>query len=414
MGDLFRREAVEQHQSRRFGSSLSITPLSFKLFAAFVLLLVAAIGSFLYWGSYDNKQTVSGYILPSLGVVTVHAPQRGTIMERYVELGDHVSKGQKLYRIASRRSTMKTQNVNAVLLKKYNAQLQNIQAHIKSSKRLKTAKVAQLEAQKYNLGIERKRVAERLKTEYAILTLTRNNVSRYQKLARTGMVSKSDLQKVQQKMLTQQTAVGQIKKTQIVLRSQIEQIPAEISQIKSGTASKISELKNQVAQIERQRLQLSVAEEVIVRAPTDGVVSSVIMRVGQNVTLQSPLASILPTGSVFEARLLVPTRAIGFVQAGEPVRLRYNAFPYQQFGLYRGKVSKVSRSIVVPGELRLPVQVKKPYYLVTASLAKPYVRAYGKKLPLTAGMTLSADIVLHRERLYEWVLRPIESLRGRW
>ncbi|MGH8161896.1 MAG: hypothetical protein ACRESR_07115, partial [Gammaproteobacteria bacterium] len=72
----------------------------------------------------------------------------------------------------------------------------------------------------------------------------------------------------------------------------------------------------------------------------------------------------------------------------------------------------VSRSVIRPGELSLPVNLSAPYYLVTASLAKPYVHAYGQRLPLTAGMALSADIVLNRERLYDWVLRPLASLRG--
>jgi membrane fusion protein len=131
------------------------------------------------------------------------------------------------------------------------------------------------------------------------------------------------------------------------------------------------------------------------------------------VTAQTPLASILPHGSFLQARLLVPTAAIGFVHAGEPVRLRYSAFPYEQFGLYHGTVRQVSRSIITSGELDLPVSPRSPYYLITASLAKPYVHAYGRRLPLTSGMTLSADIVLDREPLYEWVLRPIESLRGK-
>jgi len=351
--------------------------------------------------------------LPSLGVVTVHAPQRGTIVARYVQLGDHVRKGQKLYQLELMRSTLKTANVNSALLQQYGAQLQSIQSQIKIARYLKTSKVAQLQARQRDLSAEKKALAGQLRTQSAILALAQDNLSRYKSLSRTGMVSPSDLQKIQQKMLTQKATVQQIKKTRIELRTQLDQIPTEISQAKSAAANKVAELQNQATQIEQQRLQLQAAQNVVVRAPADGVVSSLIARVGQNVTAQSPLVSILPKGSVLQARLLVPTRAIGFVHAGEPVRLRYSAFPYQQFGLYSGTVRKVSRSIVVPGELHLPVQLKKPYYLVTASLAEPYVRAYGKRLPLTAGMTLSADIVLNRERLYEWILRPIESLRGR-
>jgi membrane fusion protein len=413
MKGLFRKEALKQHTSPRFGSGLALPPLSFKVFTVFVCLIVVAVGSLLYWGNYADKKTVVGYILPSSGVINVRAPQRGTIVSSYVQLGDHVHKGQKLYRLKLLRSTLNTTNVNSALLNHYDDRLKSVRAQIKIAKRLKAAKIAQLERQQSDLKAERKQLDDQLHTANAISALVQDNLSRYKRLAKKGMVSKSGLQEVQRKVLTQKATVQQIEKTRLELRTRLDQIPAEISQVKADTARKVAELKSQVAQIEQQRLQLQVAQGVVVRAPDDGVISSLIARVGQNVSTQSTLLSILPRGSILQARLLVPTSAIGFVHAGQSVRLRYSAFPYQQFGLYHGKLRKVSRSIVVPGELHLPVSLEGPYYLVTASLAKPYVCAYGKKLPLTAGMTLSADIVLNREPLYEWVLRPIESLRGR-
>jgi membrane fusion protein len=49
---------------------------------------------------------------------------------------------------------------------------------------------------------------------------------------------------------------------------------------------------------------------------------------------------IVPNDSVLQAELFVPTRAIGLVQPGHEVRILYEAFPYQQFGTYSGKVSR--------------------------------------------------------------------------
>lgn len=415
----FRSEVTEHQRAQRLGEPLLITPLSFKVLTALVAAVVIAIGCFLYWGTYTTKQTVAGYILPSKGVVTVYAPQFGTIVERYVHLGERVRKGQKLYEIALQRSTLNTSNVNAALLKQYDAQLQSIEVQRKQAEQLGTAKVTQLLGQQRDFRSEYKNLGGEFQTEKAILKLAEDNLARYQSLARTGMVSKSGLQKIQQQVMTQKSQVEQIDSKMAALIAQLNQIPAEISETKSNTASDVANLKAQAAQIKLQRLELQVAQKVIVRSPSSGVISSVIARVGQNVntqasglTSQSALLSILPQGSVLEARLLVPTRSIGFVHPGERVRFRYSAFPYQRFGLYRGKVRGVSRSVITPGELDLPVNLNGPYYLVTASLVHPYVHAYGRRLPLTAGMTLSADIVLNRERLYNWLLRPLESLRG--
>jgi membrane fusion protein len=275
------------------------------------------------------------------------------------------------------------------------SELQGVQSRIALAKQLQTSKVAQLQGEQRNLKAEYQSLRTQLQTEQAILALARKNLARYRKLAGTGMVSKTDFQKIQQKMLTQREAVEEIGKTRIELRTQLDQIPAQLAQAKTNAANDIASLQSQAAQLTQERLQLQVTQQVVVRAPAAGTVSSVMARLGENVTTQTPLASILPHGSVLQARLRVPT----------PVRLRYSAFPYEQFGLYRGTVQQVSRSIIAPGELDLPASPRAPYYLIIASLAEPYVHAYGRHLPLTSGMTLSADIVLNREPLYEWVLR---------
>ncbi|MGH9439883.1 MAG: HlyD family secretion protein, partial [Terriglobia bacterium] len=288
-------------------------------------------------------------------------------------------------------------NVNVALVKQYDSELQGIQSRIALAKQLRASKLAQLESEHHDLKSEYQSLGTQLQTEQAISALTKKNLARYRKLVHSGMVSKSDFQQVQQKMLTQKEGVEEIKKTRIELRTQLDQIPAQLAQAKTDAANEIASLRNQAVQLAQERLQLQVAQQVVVRAPAAGTVSSVMARLGENVVPQTPLVSILPHGSVLEARLLVPTAAIGFVHAGESVRLSYSAFPYEQFGLYHGTVRQVSRSIITPGELDLPVNPHAPYYLIIASLAEPYVRAYGRNLPMTAGMTLSADIVLDRE-----------------
>lgn len=226
------------------------------------------------------------------------------------------------------------------------------------------------------------------------------------------MVSQSDLQGVLAKALAQQSTLEQTEQRKAQLQAQLDLIPSEIAAEQSSTEDTIVGLKGQAAQMAENKLQLQVAQQVIVRAPAAGVVSSVMAQVGQNVTAATPLIGMLPQGSRIEARLLIPTQAIGFVRAGQAVLLSYSAFPYQQFGLYHARLTRVSRSVIAPGELALPVSLQQPYYLATATLEQSYVRAYGRRMPLASGMTLSAAIVLNRERLYQWVLRPLKSLRG--
>ena len=54
-----------------------------------------------------------------------------------------------------------------------------------------------------------------------------------------------------------------------------------------------------------------------------------------------------------------------------------------------------------------------PLYRISVDLAAQTVTAYGKPVPLQAGMLLDADILQETRRLYEWVLEPLFSLSGK-
>jgi membrane fusion protein len=95
------------------------------------------------------------------------------------------------------------------------------------------------------------------------------------------------------------------------------------------------------------------------------------------------------------------------------VRLAYEAFPYQRFGLHNGRVHNVSGTLLRPAEIVGPMAVRDPSYRVTVTLDRQSIQAFGREFPLGADMTLRADIVFDRRSLLDWVLDPVRSLRGR-
>jgi membrane fusion protein len=126
-----------------------------------------------------------------------------------------------------------------------------------------------------------------------------------------------------------------------------------------------------------------------------------------------PLATLLPSGSPMEVHLFAPSRAIGFVERGQKVRVRFAAYPFQKFGQHDGEVVQVSRVALAPAELPPQFAVPAPpesLYRVTVRLASQQVMAYGHAQPLTAGMQLEADLMQDRRRLIEWVFEPLIAL----
>jgi membrane fusion protein len=99
------------------------------------------------------------------------------------------------------------------------------------------------------------------------------------------------------------------------------------------------------------------------------------------------------------------------VRPGQKVRVKYEAFPYQNFGTYTGQIIKVSHTILTSSDASGPIALKEPAYRVTAALERPDIDAYGEKIPLQADMLLSADIILERRSLVRWLLDPLLSIR---
>ena len=147
-----------------------------------------------------------------------------------------------------------------------------------------------------------------------------------------------------------------------------------------------------------------------IAAPADGIVSTILLEPGQQARPQTPLLTILPQGSHLEAKLLVPSHAIGFIAPDQSVALRYAAFPYQRFGHYEGIVDSIARTLLLPGDTDLPMPLEEPAYLVTVALQEQKVRAYGKAFPLQAGMALDGDVALDRRTVIEWIFDPLFSL----
>ncbi len=58
--------------------------------------------------------------------------------------------------------------------------------------------------------------------------------------------------------------------------------------------------------------------------------------------------------------------------------MRYEAFPYQRYGLASGTVEEISKTVINPQEVRLAIGIDEPVYRVKVKLAKQSMLANGK------------------------------------
>jgi membrane fusion protein len=193
----------------------------------------------------------------------------------------------------------------------------------------------------------------------------------------------------------------------------LEQARLRLRALPFETADRRARLRRDLADNEQRAAEIEGRRRYDVRASIAGRVTSLQAHIGAGVDPHIPQLSIVPEDVRFEAELFVPVRAIGFVRPGQPVRLRYDAFPFQHFGTYEGTVAAVAATMLAPRDVTGPFMLQQPAYRVKVALARQSIDAFGREVALQPDMTLSADVILEKRSLLEWLFEPLFGVRGR-
>ena len=197
------------------------------------------------------------------------------------------------------------------------------------------------------------------------------------------------------------------------LQGQLDDNEAQRRRLPAELGEKLADLDASDMQLQQRRLDIEGGSTIVLTAPIDGQVTALQSRVGQAVGPDRPVLYLLGGSARLEAELYAPSRAIGFARAGQEVRLMYDAFPYQQFGSFRGTITGISRTALAPDEIDAPLKLAEPAYRVRVRLDRQAVRAFGGIYPIQPGMALKAEIILERQSFLGWLLEPINAVRHR-
>ncbi len=238
-------------------------------------------------------------------------------------------------------------------------------------------------------------------------------VARHEQLVAARFVAEATVQQKQEELLDQRARLAETQRIIAGLERDLATARAELASAGLRRANTASAIARQIAELEQQLTEADSRRSVVITAPADGTVTTLLAEPGQTATPGTPLLSLLPEGAELQAQLLVPTRAAGFIRVGQEVVLRYQAFPYQRFGHHLGQVVEVGRSVIQPGEAGQSGSTQEAVYRVTVRLPAQSVQAYGEAMALQAGMALDADVRLDRRRLIEWLFDPLLAVTGR-
>lgn len=409
---LFRQEAIDfQQHNRQWGQVALLQPLSTKIITWFIVAAVAIIVSILFLAQYSRKETVIGYLMPTAGTAKIFASQQGTIREIFVKEGQEVEEGQPLLAIETSQIAANGQDVNASILSTLEAhrnrltpQIAAEQERTKSERARVTASIGGLEAEISELQAQIDNQHERIRVSDVL-------VSNVAGLRARGLVTEPEYRQRELAALDQKQKLNSLNQQIAAKQNQLTETRYSLEQLPTVMEGKIQSLRSELATTEQRIAEVSGRRAYVIRAPAAGRISTLQATVGQFADPRLLQMEIVPNERVLQAELFVPTRAIGFVRTGQHVRILYEAFPYQQFGAYGGRVSKVSQTILTKSDASGPIELKEPAYKVTVALDRPDIDAYGKKIPLQADMLLRADIILEKRSLISWLLDPLLSVR---
>lgn len=410
---LFRPEAVAAALNANEGRPVALLPISW-IVVTLVLLSMAGIAiGFMTLGTYARAETAVGIVNATGTSARIGAPVAGVLTRLYVHEGQRIQAGEPLAIVSTERIGVDGHSIDDGTVDSLNHELANLTDRIAAlgptvalQREGTEARLAALDGSK-----AAERAAEQAATER--LRLAEDSVARMAPVAQRGFISSESMRRRREEVIALREARNEAQSRQQSLDAQMNGLRTELRALPYTLVQQRGELLSQIARTRRDRDIANAQRGYLIRAAVGGVVTALQVRQGQAVDQRGALMTVASTEGSMGAELYVPSRAIGFIQKGQRVRLRYDAFPYQRFGAGSGSIRHVSRAILRPEDIQAAVEVKEPMYRVTVALDRPWLEAYGRRHPLQTGMALSADIVLEERSFGAWLLEPILALRGR-
>lgn len=413
---IFREDVLVANQTNWLGGVVLISPLSFKLMAIFGICTFISVVIFGYFGTYTKRAEVTGQIVPEGGIVRVFPQQAGIVLDVRVKEGRHVSRGDVLFVMTSDKTSTVGESQ------------QQISNSIRKRQALLSEEVNRVQViakhDRASLVTRVNSVRNQITTIDSMIIIQSNRIKvaadlaeRYRKLLAEQFVSEADVQAREAELLDQKSRLKSLERDKSDAVGKLAELNAELAELPSKTETNIGSVQNQIQSAGEDLSNSESRRELTLKSPVSGIVTTIIGHVGQVVDTDQPLLSILPDGRKMKAELYANSKEIGFVHVGDEVDMRYEAYPYQMYGVYIGHVAVISRTPLSPEEFKYigelivqrstPTDRGSPLYRISVNLDSQNVVVKGKQEPLRAGMLLEADIIQETRKLYKWVLEPL-------
>jgi hemolysin D len=399
--------------------------------ALFVIALVWAT-----LGQIDIVAVAPGRIVVSERTKTVQPLERSVVKRVLVKDGDAVKAGQVLIELdatnaaADGASVQEQLNAAASEERRTTALLSALQtgrgpslgptkdatpeANARDKAQLQaewadvTAKLGKLDAEQAHRRAELATVRELIAKLEATLPIAVQREADFKSLTDQGFMSSHAGQDRTRERIEQErdlaTQKARLLEAQAALRESENGRNAYVAEAQRTLNDRQAQAASKREQLSQERSKTEQRSRLTqLTAPVDGTVQQMAVHTeGGVVTEAQPLLVIVPKDAQVTAEVVVDNKDIGFVNAGQSAQIKLETFPFTRYGTVNATVQSVVADAVND-------EKKGAIFPATLTLSTSSIDVDGKRIALSPGMNVTAEIKTGRRRVIEYLLSPVQK-----
>jgi membrane fusion protein len=412
---LFRQQSLRFRELAWQGRPALVLGMPAALTSLMSIALAVAAAALITFGSYARRVDLQGSVLPSAGLIAISSPSVGWIESLAVQEGETVERGALLYTLDVDTAT-KGGNVQQLITNVLAAEREMFTEQIDRKTRMSEETQKELKQKIENLKAQIAQLGEQITMQQGFFKIISNEYNLFLGLLERRQASLNELGTRQLAWMQSQSKLQELESSRLRLKGELNDAQYQLATNGITTSDEIDALKAKISEINEKLATGEGRRSIEIRAPGAGVVTAIVGYPGQGVSMGAPMLKIVPQQAKMQAELLAPSSAIGFIQKGEHVLLRYSAFPYQKFGEYRGTVVSISNAALSPEQVQTllagapAISQTGPFYRVIVAPDSQQVSIYGEERALPASMQVQAYALLDRRPLYQWIIEPLYDI----
>lgn len=417
---------------------LLFTPPSWILRGPIHLIFVISFAALLYsfWATVD--QLVSAPLLLQREANTVQSVGSGMVTEVSAKAGEPVRFGQPLLSVQEQTRLSADSETSVIEGRIYETKrrmyevksefdhkisqvkldLEDLTNNFDSKKIAAQGKVAQLGEQQSIAVRSQARIGERLE-------LARKEFARQKSLFESKDITVREFEAAQQRVqelekdlddakaqiATSGVAIATAREelSNLLNQRQKDKLQADLKQLAEERDRQLKELQER---IDSSNTKMAKGAQLVEGVTFDqdvthyksnyaGLVTDVLVKPGQIIANGTPLVTIVKDTAALEARILVRNQDIGHLKRGQEVKIKYFAYPYQEYGIQRGNITEIATK---PGG----VTGAESMYVVKVALESESIAKRGdKEKQLEIGLEGMAEVKTGEKHLIELVFSPV-------